>query len=152
MVVTTPSFWAAKWHCQMALFSWLNTPRCPMEITPFQALFSQWEWQIRWSLDCIWSYLAAIMALYSAQLILPSPSLSAILIASVISLSVYSSPRSFMNALSSEWVSKPSPSVVDFIYNLDISNSSSFTFWSSKFSLSSWCNWKGILNGSWNCS
>ena len=38
MVATTPSFWAAKWDCQMAPFLWLNTPHCPMEITPFQAL------------------------------------------------------------------------------------------------------------------
>ena len=37
MVVTTPSFWAAKWDCQMAPFLWLNTPHCPMEITPFRA-------------------------------------------------------------------------------------------------------------------
>ena len=49
MAVTTPSFWAAKWDCQMEPFSWLNTPHCPMEITLFRAPFAQWELQIRWS-------------------------------------------------------------------------------------------------------
>ena len=41
-----------------------------------------------------------------------------------------------------------------FIYILDSSNSSSFTFWTSQFTSSSRCNWTGIstsnLNGSWN--
>ena len=51
MVVTTPSFWAAKWDCQMAPFSWLNTPHCPLEIIPFRDPFTQWELQIRWGND-----------------------------------------------------------------------------------------------------
>ena len=29
MVITTPSFWAAKWGCKMAPFSWSNTPPLP---------------------------------------------------------------------------------------------------------------------------
>jgi hypothetical protein len=29
--------------CQMAPFSLSNTLHCPMEITPFQAPFAQWE-------------------------------------------------------------------------------------------------------------
>ena len=40
-----------------------------------------------------------------------------------------------------------------FIYILDSSNSSSFTFWTSQFTSSSRCNWTGIStgnsNGSW---
>ena len=36
-----------------------------------------------------------------------------------------------------------------FIYNLDSSNSSSFTFWSSQFTSSSRSNWTGIWTGIW---
>ena len=43
---------------------------------------------------------------------------------------------------------------VHFIYILDSSNSSSFTFWTSQFTSSSRCNWTFISNGhstgSWN--
>ena len=42
--------------------------------------------------------------------------------------------------------------LVGFIYILDSINSSTFTFWSNKFSSSSRCNWKGIWNGNWNGS
>ena len=41
---------------------------------------------------------------------------------------------------------------VGFIYILDGSNSSSFTFWSSKCASSSRCNQNGISNGSSNGS
>ena len=44
-------------------------------------------------------------------------------------------------------------SMTCFIYILDSSNSSSFTFWTSQFTSSSRCNWTGIStgnsNGSW---
>ena len=49
---------------------------------------------------------------------------------------------------------KISQTMVCFIYILDSSNSSSFTFWTSQFTSSSRCNWTGIStvnsNGSWN--
>ena len=52
------------------------------------------------------------------------------------------------------WPDSPhSPNICRFIYILDSSNSSSFTFWSSQFASSSRSNWTAIWtgnsNGSW---
>ena len=51
--------------------------------------------------------------------------------------------------LGGDWAKR---SLVCFIYILDSSNSSSFTFWTSQFTSSSRCNWTGIWTGNSNDS
>ena len=58
------------------------------------------------------------------------------------------SPNSHSNRISKYL----NTTLVCFIYILDSSNSSSFTFWTSHFTSSSRCNWTGISTGNSNDS